>query len=202
MLAEQLSHSTSATRRPEPGQPHHSAEPSNQNVPLKHLAASHSMLRQTVSIVSRLKFRKTLAFMLRSSLSPRLTLRWLRFLGEYTEQHTFAPPHDDLIRKSLSSFLVHRMAWKTRFNILTQHFELARQLLCPHVLQALWRGEKIELGTICGRERAYHLNCCFPIIAAVGTKARLRCAWWTRQMTHFSAWRASCSCVVRANHTV
>ncbi|WP_266065002.1 DUF535 family protein [Brucella intermedia] len=158
MLAEQLSHSTSATRKPEPGQPHHSAEPSNQNVPLKHLVASHSMLRQTVSIVSRLKFRKTLAFMLRSSLSPRLTLRWLRFLGEYTEQHTFAPPHDDLIRKSLSSFLVHRMAWKTRLNILTQHFELARQLLCPHVLQALWRGEKLELGTICGRERAYRLQ--------------------------------------------
>jgi len=158
MLAEQFSRSTPAPRRPETGQLHHNAEASSRNVPLKHLAASHSILQQTISIVSRLKFRKTMAFLLRGSLSPRLTLRWLRFLGEFTEQHTFAPPHDDLIRKSLSSFLVHRMARKTRLNILIQHFELARQLLCPHLLQALWRGEKIELGTICGREHAYRLQ--------------------------------------------
>ena len=157
MLAEHVSRSTSAARRPEPSQPY-SVVPSNQNVPLKHLAASHSMLRQTSSIVWRLKFRRTLAFLFRSSLSPWLTFRWLRFLGEFTEQHTFAPPHDDLIRKSLSSFLVHRMARKTRLNILIQHFELARQLLCPHVLQALWRGERIELGTIYGKENVYRLQ--------------------------------------------
>ena len=157
MLAEQISHSAPSQRQPEPGSASH-AETNHQNVPLKHLAASHSMLRQTIGIASRLKFRKTLAFLSRSMLSPWLTFRWLRFLDEFTEQHTFAPPHDDLIRKSLSSFLVHRLAWRTRLNILTQHFELARQLLCPHVLQALWQGEIIELGTICGRDHRYRLQ--------------------------------------------
>ncbi len=127
-------------------------------MPLKHLAASHSILRQTVGLTSRLKFRKALAFLSRSALSPLLTYRWLKFLGNFTEQHTFAPPNDELIRKSLSSFLVHRMAWRTRLNILIQHFDLARQLLCPHLLQALWTGETVELGTICGRDHHYRLQ--------------------------------------------
>ncbi|WP_235693242.1 DUF535 family protein [Brucella anthropi] len=157
MLAEQVSHPTSATTWHQPSLPK-SDEPTIQNVPLKHLAASHSMLRQTVGIVSRLKFRKTLAFLSRSVLSPGLTFRWLQFLSDFTEQHAFAPPHDDLVRKSLSSFLVHRMAWRTRLNFLTQHFDLARQLMCPHVLQALWRGGMIELGTICGRDHHYRLQ--------------------------------------------
>ncbi|MFK4064142.1 DUF535 family protein [Brucella anthropi] len=157
MPAEQVSHPTSATTRLQPDLPK-SDEPTIQNAPLKHLAASHSILRQTIGVVSRLKFRKTLAFLSRSALSPWLTFRWLRFLSDFTEQHTFAPPHDDLVRKSLSSFLVHRMPRRTRLNILTQHFDLARQLMCPHVLQALWRGEMIELGTICGRDHRYRLQ--------------------------------------------
>ncbi|PQA71962.1 DUF535 family protein [Brucella oryzae] len=157
MLAEQITHPTSAARQLQRSSSKNN-DASIQNIPLKHLAASHSMSRQIISIASRLKFRKTLAFLLRSVLSPWLTFRWFRFLGDFTEQHTFAPPHDDLVRKSLSSFLVHRMAWRTRLNILTQHFDLARQLMCPHVLQALWRGEMIELGTVCGRDHHYRLQ--------------------------------------------
>ncbi|WP_280823557.1 DUF535 family protein [Pseudaminobacter soli (ex Li et al. 2025)] len=126
--------------------------------PSKQLPASHSILRQAITMGKRVAFRRTMAFWLRFAISPILTLRWLRFLQEFTQQHTFAPPHDDLVRKSLSAFLVYRMAYRTRFDILVQHFDVAGFLLKPQMLQTLWQGGKVEIGAVSGRDQDYRLQ--------------------------------------------
>ncbi|PSJ54269.1 virK protein [Mesorhizobium soli] len=118
------------------------------------------MLRQTISMGNRLGFRRIMAFWLRFAISPILTLRWLRFLQEFTRQHAFVPPHDDLVRKSFSAFLVHRMAFRSRFDILVQHFDVAGLLLYPRMLQTLWSGKKVEVGSISGRDQDYCLELC------------------------------------------
>lgn len=125
---------------------------------LQHSMDTPSALRQIFGVASRMKPRKALAFLLRAGLSPRSTSEWLKFLNDFSAQHTLAPPHDELFRKNLFSFLVYRMPRRTRLNILTQHFDLTRHLLCPQMLRTLWTGGMVELGTVCGRDQQYCLQ--------------------------------------------
>jgi len=126
--------------------------------PVKHTDGSSSILRQVFYVASGMKPRKALAFFLRTLLAPRSTLQWLRFLNDFAAQHTLASPHDDLVQKNLFFFLVYRMPRRSRLNILTEHFDLARQLLDPHMLRTLWIGGSIGLGTVCGRDHQYCLQ--------------------------------------------
>jgi uncharacterized protein len=159
MLADTNTHpSTSSTLSQLPVATTGKHEKLSNAKPSKQLPASHSILRRTITMGNRLAFRRTIAFWLRFAISPILTLRWLRFLQEFTGQHTFVPPHDDLVRKSLSAFLVHRMACRTRLDILVQHFDVAKSLLQPQMLQTLWRGGKVEVGCVSGRDQDYSLQ--------------------------------------------
>ncbi|KXF77104.1 virK protein [Paramesorhizobium deserti] len=118
------------------------------------------MYRQATGLALRLTVRRAAAFWLRTAFSPWLTMRWMRFLAAFTDRHVQAPPHDDLLRKSLATFLVHRMSRHRRLKLLMQHFEIAGEILCPNALQTLWQGGHVDIGTVSGRDADYRLELC------------------------------------------
>ncbi|WP_236016039.1 DUF535 family protein [Brucella endophytica] len=116
------------------------------------------ILRQAAGLGFRLRVRKAAAFWLRSLIFPRLTLRWFRFLSAFSEYQTRVPPHDDILRKSLSTFLVYRMPRREKLDLLMQHFEIAGEILRPKALDKLWQGGTVNAGTVAGRDQAYRLE--------------------------------------------
>jgi uncharacterized protein len=119
--------------------------------------AKPSILRQAAGLGFRLRPRKAAAFWLRSLIFPRMTLDWFRFLGEFSERRTHALPHDDILRKSLSTFLVYRMPRRMKLDLLMQHFEIAGEILRSKVLNTLWQGGSVDAGMVHGRDEAYRL---------------------------------------------
>ncbi len=124
----------------------------------QHAPLINPILRQAAGLGLRLRVRKAAAFWLRSLISPALTLRWFRFLAVFTEHKTRMPPHDDILRKSLSTFLVYRMPRREKLDLLMQHFEIAGEILRPKVLKTLWQGGTVHAGNVAGRDHTYRLE--------------------------------------------
>lgn len=122
------------------------------------LDLSHSIWWQAAGLGFRLSPRRAAAFWLRSAIFPRFTFHWLRFLQAFSEQRALPLPHDDILRKSLSTFLVYRMPRRAKVELLMQHFEIAGEILRPKALNALWQGGAVDMGAIAGRDETYRLE--------------------------------------------
>lgn len=101
--------------------------------------------------------KRAVVFSMRLARYPVLTTQWLAFLGAFGERHRLGAPHDDLIRKSIPTFLLHGASSRTRLDLLMDHFGVASEVISRRSLMALWRGSAIEMGTIAGRSENYRI---------------------------------------------
>ena len=102
----------------------------------------------------RARWKRSVIFWFRFVAHPVLTMRWWSFLARFTARG-FPAPHDDLLQKPLSKFLVHRMRNSERLKLLTDHFLIAAENLSRKSMMALWCGEWLEMGVVEGRTEQY-----------------------------------------------
>jgi len=102
----------------------------------------------------RARWKRSVLFWFRFIAHPFLTIRWWSFLARFTASG-FPAPHDDLLQKPLSKFLVHGMRNTERLKILTDHFLIAAENLSKKSMMGLWRGEWLEMGAVDGRNEQY-----------------------------------------------
>ncbi|OCJ00426.1 virK protein [Rhizobium sp. AC27/96] len=110
----------------------------------------------------RVRWKRALLLWLRFAANPLLTIRWWRFIAAFTAARGFPPPHDELLQKPLSKFLVFGMGSSKRLTLLMDHFWIAERILSRESMISLWRGEWLEMGTVPGRSETY---ACFIALA-------------------------------------
>jgi uncharacterized protein VirK/YbjX len=125
---------------------------------LKDYRRSCSITRQTLSLGARITLKRSTVFCLRFACHPFLAFRWLSFLSIYANHLFLGRPHDDLLRKSVGTFLVNRASNSTRLHLLMNHFRLARQILPLSDLRTLWKGGFVDVGTVDGRHDRYRIR--------------------------------------------
>ncbi len=113
------------------------------------------LLSRILTFGLRARWKRTLLFWFRFAANPLLTTRWWRFLSTFTATREFPPPHDELLQKPLSKFLVYGLSSSKRLSLLIEHFSIAERILSRESMISLWRGDWLEMGTVQGRSEAY-----------------------------------------------
>jgi uncharacterized protein VirK/YbjX len=113
------------------------------------------VLRKILTFVLRARWKRAALFWIRFAANPLLTFRWWRFLADFTAARGFPAPHDELLQKPLSKFLVYGMHSSRRLALLVDHFRIAEKILSTESLMKLWQGEWLDMGVINGRNEAY-----------------------------------------------
>lgn len=120
--------------------------------------SSRQILWQVLKLGGRLTWKRAVVFSMRLARHPLLTTRWLAFLGAFGDRYRLGLPHDDLIRKSVPTFLLHGASSRHRLELLMDHFDVASEVLSRRSLMALWRGTPMEMGTVGGRSENYRIQ--------------------------------------------
>lgn len=115
----------------------------------------HLVLWRILSFALRARWKRGILFWLRFAANPLLTIRWWRFLAGFTAVRGFPAPHDALLQKPLSKFLVYGMRSSQRLALLVDHFLIAERILSRESLMRLWRGEWLDMGMVHGRNETY-----------------------------------------------
>lgn len=118
------------------------------------------VLKRALGMGLRLRFRKAAAFTLRLMIYPQLSLRWYVFIAGFSRKHCFGLPHDDLIRKAIPNFFLHKASLRERSHWLQNHFSLAGQVMAKEDLQQLWTGKRLKIAAIEGKRDYYDLILC------------------------------------------
>lgn len=116
-----------------------------------------SVLRQVLGLGLRMRFRKAATFTLRLAAYPLLSLRWYEFLANFAGKHQLGQPHDDIIRKAIPNFFIHKASSAERLRLLQNHFSLAGHLMSADDLQTLWAGEELHCGAVAGKREQYDI---------------------------------------------
>ncbi|WP_077502487.1 DUF535 family protein [Sinorhizobium sp. A49] len=120
--------------------------------------SGRQILWQVLKLGGRLTLKRAVVFSMRLARHPVLTTRWLAFLGAFGDRYKLGLPHDDLIRKSVPTFLLHGARSSQRLELLMNHFDVASEVLSRRSLMALWRGTSMEMGTVGGRGENYRVQ--------------------------------------------
>lgn len=120
----------------------------------------HCVLKRALGMGLRLRFRKAAAFTLRLMVYPQTSLRWYGFLADFSRKHRLGLPHDDLIRKAIPNFFLHKASLRERAHWLQNHFALAGQYMAQEDLQQLWTGKRLRIAAIEGKRELYDLSLC------------------------------------------
>ncbi len=107
------------------------------------------------TFVMRAHWKRSFLFWMRFLAHPLVTLRWWRFLSRFSATQKLPPPHDELLQKPLSKFLVGKISYGRRLEFLMKNFVIASGCFSREVMAALWSGKTIEIGTIGGRADEY-----------------------------------------------
>lgn len=110
---------------------------------------------QVLTLVTRTGWKRGLLFWARFVARPSVTLRWWKFAGTFAVLRGYGVPHDDLLQKPLSKFLVYGMRTSQRLHLLTEHFVIAEQILSRESMKRVWRGDVLKMGEINGRGEIY-----------------------------------------------
>lgn len=108
-----------------------------------------------------MRWKRGLLFWCRFAANPLLTIRWWRFTAAFAAARGLPPPHDELLQKPLSKFLVHGMPNSRRLSLLVEHFSIAETIFSKDSMTRLWRGEWLEMGLVQGKCEAY--VCCIAL---------------------------------------
>ncbi|WP_428424905.1 DUF535 family protein [Pararhizobium sp.] len=113
------------------------------------------VLWRILSFVLRARWKRGILFWCRFAANPLLTIRWWRFLADFTAARGYPAPHDALLQKPLSKFLVYGMPSSRRLALLADHFQIAERILSTDSLMKLWQGEWLDMGLVEGRTETY-----------------------------------------------
>lgn len=113
------------------------------------------LARSVTTFVLRAHWKRGFLFWMRFLAHPLVTLRWWLFLSRFSATQKLPPPHDELLQKPLSKFLVGKISYGRRLDFLMENFVLASGCFSKEVMAALWRGKTLEIGTIGGRADEY-----------------------------------------------
>lgn len=117
-----------------------------------------SVFLQTLGLGARVSLKRSVVFCLRFACRPVSTFGWIKFLDDFSRLHSLGRPHDDLLRKSLDVFFVQGIPSPVRLKLMTEHFRIAAKMLRHDDLAALWRGERLDLGSVSGRGENYNMQ--------------------------------------------
>lgn len=117
-----------------------------------------SVFLQTLTLGRRISLKRSVVFCMRFACRPVSTFGWIRFLDSFSREKSLGRPHDDLLRKSLDVFFIQGIPSPTRLKLMTEHFRIAGEMLRHDDLAALWRGERLDIGTVSGRGEGYNMQ--------------------------------------------
>lgn len=117
-----------------------------------------SVFLQMLSLGARISLKRSAVFCLRFACRPVSTFGWISFLADFSRTKALGRPHDDLLRKSLDVFFIQGISSPVRLGLMKTHFEIAAELLHHDDLAALWRGERLDMGSVSGRNETYDMQ--------------------------------------------
>ncbi|MGN6775205.1 DUF535 family protein [Rhizobium sp.] len=121
----------------------------------------YALLWRILTFSLRVRWKRALLFWCRFAANPLLTIRWWRFTAAFAAARELPLPHDELLQKPLSKFLVHGMPNARRLSLLVEHFSIAETIFSRDSMTRLWRGEWLEMGLVQGKSEAY--ACCIAL---------------------------------------
>lgn len=113
------------------------------------------VLWRILTFVLRARWKRGVLFWFRFAAHPHLTISWWRFLAGFAAARGFPAPHDALLQKPLSKFLVYGMRNSGRLARLVDHFLVAERILAKETMMRLWQGERLDMGVVNGRNETY-----------------------------------------------
>ncbi|WP_137411317.1 DUF535 family protein [Agrobacterium salinitolerans] len=120
------------------------------------LGSAHFLLfRKIMGFAWRAHWKRAVLFWMRFAANPVVTLQWWRFLADFSTREKLPPPHDELLQKPLSKFLVNKVSQKKRLVILTSNFTFAGRHFSRNIMAGLWAGKTIDMGIVHGRSGDY-----------------------------------------------
>ncbi|MBO9656199.1 MAG: DUF535 family protein [Agrobacterium tumefaciens] len=108
-----------------------------------------------ITFVQRARWKRAVLFWMRFAANPFVTFRWWWFLAAFSARQKLPPPHDELLQKPLSKFLLNKVSQKRRLAFLMDNFAIADRHFSRNVMAGLWAGKTVELGAIRGRNDEY-----------------------------------------------
>nr|WP_246591279.1 DUF535 family protein [Aminobacter anthyllidis] len=111
-----------------------------------------------LSLGARISLKRSAVFCLRFACRPVSTFGWISFIEDFGRSQALGRPHDDLLRKSLDVFFITGIPSPARLELMTEHFRIAAELLRQDDLATLWRGERLDMGTVSGRHETYNMQ--------------------------------------------
>lgn len=119
------------------------------------LRSRYLLLLRILTFSLRVRWKRAFLFWFRFAANPLLTMRWWHFLAKFTATRAFPAPHDELLQKPLSKFLVYGLSSSKRLALLIDHFSIAERILSRESMISLWRGGWLDMGTVQGRSETY-----------------------------------------------
>jgi uncharacterized protein VirK/YbjX len=115
----------------------------------------HAMAWRILTAVSRMRWKRTVLLWMRFAANPSLILGWWRWMAAFAASRGYPLPHDDLLQKPLSKFLVYGLSGSQRLRLLIDHFTIAETILSRDSMIRLWSGETVDMGEVHGRNETY-----------------------------------------------
>lgn len=115
----------------------------------------HAMVWRILTAVLRLRWKRSFLLWMRFAANPPLTLGWWRWMASFAASRHYPLPHDDLLQKPLSKFLVYGLSGSQRLGLLIDHFTIAETILSRESMMRLWCGETLDMGEVQGRRETY-----------------------------------------------
>ncbi|WP_332909266.1 DUF535 family protein [Agrobacterium pusense] len=116
------------------------------------------LMTRLAGFTRRAHWKRGFLLWMRFAGNPIVTLRWWRFLMRFSAMEQLALPHDDLLQKPFSKFLIANLGSQKRLALLTTNFHLARECFSRSVMAAIWAGEAVQMSVISGRSDDYRCS--------------------------------------------
>ncbi|WP_165498226.1 DUF535 family protein [Siculibacillus lacustris] len=104
--------------------------------------------------------KRCVVFVLRAMIYFRATIRWIRFLEYYGVKYGLGAPPLDVVRKSLSTHLVHGASPDRTIALLRNHLFVAEAYFGQDLRRALWNGDTVAIARIEGKRAVYRVDLC------------------------------------------
>ena len=118
-------------------------------------SAHFLLFRQIIGFAWRAHWKRAVLFWMRFAANPLVTFQWWRFLADFSAKERLPPPHDELLQKPLSKFLVNNVSQKKRLVFLMDNFMIAGRHFPRNVIAGLFAGKTIDMGAVHGRSSDY-----------------------------------------------
>lgn len=115
----------------------------------------YAMAWRILTAVSRLRWKRSVLLGMRFAANPPLTLGWWRWMAAFAASRDYPLPHDELLQKPLSKFLVYGLSGSQRLKLLIDNFAIAEKILSRESMIRLWSGETLDMGEVQGRNETY-----------------------------------------------